>query len=146
MDANPEAAGPRSTAVPPKVASTDSVAPADGVVVGRVSSVQMTSATIELLTGGKVRAAARTLDTGAEGIVRGVRGLDVVFDGVPRTQTLRVGDRLVTNGIDGRFQPHMLIGTIVSVRAPENAIFQEASVQLPLDLHRLKVVAVLLEP
>ena len=129
-----------------RIPAEAAVIAADGVVVGRVSSVQMTSATIELLTGGKVRAAARTLDTGAEGIVRGVRGLDVVFDGVPRTQTLRVGDRLVTTGIDGRFPPHLLIGTIVSVRAPENAIFQEASVQLPLDLHGLKVVAVLLEP
>lgn len=119
---------------------------ADGVVVGRVSSVQMASATVELLTGGKVRAAARALDTGAEGIVHGVRGLDVVFDGVPRTQTLRVGDRLVTTGIDGNFPPHLLIGTVVSVRAPENAIFQEASVQLPLDLHRVKIVAILLEP
>ncbi|TSC73022.1 MAG: rod shape-determining protein MreC [Parcubacteria group bacterium Gr01-1014_38] len=128
-----------------RIPTDAAVIAADGVVVGHVSSVQTSTATVELLTGGKVRVAARALDTGAEGIVHGVRGLDVIFDGIPRTQTLRVGDRLVTTGLDGNFPPYLLLGTVVSVRALENAIFQEASVQLPLDLHRLKVVAVLLE-
>lgn len=129
-----------------RIAPDAAVIAADGVAIGSVSSVEASTATVELLTGGKVRVAARALDTGAEGIVHGVRGLDVIFDGIPRTQTLRVGDRLVTTGLDGNFPPHLFLGTVVSVRAPENAIFQEASVQLPLDLHRLKVVAVLLEP
>ncbi|TSC64453.1 MAG: rod shape-determining protein MreC [Parcubacteria group bacterium Gr01-1014_106] len=118
----------------------------DGVAVGRVSSVQASTATVELLSGGNIRVAARDLETNAEGIVRGVRGLDIIFEGVPRTQSLRVGDRLVTTGLDGYFPPHLFLGTLASVRAPENAIFQEASVQLPLDLHRLTLVAVVRSP
>lgn len=128
------------------IAADAAVIAADGVAVGRVSSVQASTATVELLSGGNIRVAARDLETNAEGIVRGVRGLDIIVEGVPRTQTLRVGDRLVTTGLDGYFPPHLLLGTIVSVRAPENAIFQEGSVQLPLDLHQLKIVAVVTKP
>lgn len=128
------------------IAADAAVIAADGVAVGRVSSVQASTATVELLSGGNIRIAARDLETNAEGIVHGVRGLDIIFEGVPRTQTLRVGDRLATTGLDGYFPPHLLLGTIVSVRAPENAIFQEGSVQLPLDLHRLKIVAVVRGP
>lgn len=119
---------------------------ADGVVVGRVSDVAASGATIDLVTSGRVRVTVRDLATKAEGIVRGVRGLDVTIEGVPRTETLRVGDRLVTTGIDGVFPPHLFVGTIKTVRAPEHAIFQEGTVQPPLDLHRLRTVAVIIGP
>lgn len=118
---------------------------ADGVVVGRIAKAHARSALVDPLTGGRMRLTARSVTTGAEGIVRGLRGLDVIVEGVPRTQELRVGDRLVTSGTDGVFPPHLLVGTIKSVRADANAVFQEGSIQLPLDLVRLRVVAVLRE-
>ncbi len=116
----------------------------DGILIGQVQEAHLTGATVDLLTGGRVRVSVRAVGTGAEGIVRGLRGLDVIVEGVPRTDELREGDRLVSSGIDGAFPPHLLIGTIQSVRSPEPAVFQEASVQLPLDLHRLKIVAVII--
>lgn len=119
---------------------------ADGIVVGRVRAVVANTATVDLLTGGQFRVTVRDLATRAQGVVRGVRGLDVVVEGVPRTEALRVGDRLVTTGIDGVFPPHLLVGTVRTVRAPEHAIFQEGSVQLPLDPRRLSLVAVITEP
>lgn len=119
---------------------------ADGVIVGRTHTVLAGSATVDLLTGGTVRVTARALTTGAEGIVRGTRGLDVLLEGIPRTEELRVGDRLVTSGIDGVFPPHLFVGTVKAVRAPKHAIFQEGTVQLPLNLHRLRTVAVIVEP
>lgn len=115
----------------------------DGSVVGRVRDVAANTAEVDLLAGGTFRVAARATDTGAQGIVRGLRGLDVIIEGVPRTDELRAGDTLVTTGIDGVFPPHLFIGTIRSVRSPEHAIFQEASVRVSVDVHRLRLVAVL---
>lgn len=116
---------------------------ADGVAVGKVSSVSKRSATVDLLTSGRVKLTARALGTNASGIVRGLRGLDVVLENVPRTDELRPQDRLVTTGTDGIFPPHLFVGTIKAVRSGENAVYQEASVQLPLDLHRLRIIAVI---
>lgn len=118
---------------------------AERIVVGRVRDVYTKSATVDLLSGGQFRVAVRDLATNAQGIVRGVRGLDVAVEGVPRTETLHVGDRLVTTGIDGIFPPNLLVGTVRTVRAPEHAIFQEGSVQSPLDLHRLKLLGIFRE-
>lgn len=125
------------------VVEGDPVIAADGVVVGRVAIAHARSATIDLVTGGRVRVTVRTLGTGAEGIVRGVRGLDVIVESVLRTKELRPQDRLVTTGTDGIFPPHLLVGTITSVAAPENAIYQNGSVETPFDLHRLRIVAVI---
>lgn len=119
------------------------VVAAGSVVVGRVSRALPHSAIVELITGGRFRLTARDVSTNAEGIVRGLRGLDVVIEGVPRTDQLRAGDRLVTTGIDGVFPPHLFIGTVRDVRTPEFAIFQEASVEPPVDIRRLRIVAVL---
>lgn len=116
----------------------------NGILIGRVQEANLTGATVDLLSGGRVRVSVRAVGTGAEGVVRGLRGLDVIVEGVPRTDELREGDRLVSSGIDGAFPPHLLIGTVQSVRSPDPAIFQEASVKLPLDLHRLKIVAVII--
>lgn len=116
-----------------------------GVVVGRVAEALDFTAAVDLLSGGRLRVAARDADTGAEGVVRGLRGLDVIIEAIPRTDTIRPGDRLVTTGIDGAFPPHLFIGRVNSIRSPEYAVFQEASVQLPLVLGRLNMVSVISE-
>lgn len=128
------------------IAEGDPVIAADGVVVGRVATAESRSATVDLLTGGRIRVTARGLGTGAEGVVRGIRGLDVVIENVPKTQELRPQDRLVTTGTDGVFPPHLLIGTVASVGASENAVYQNGNIQLPLNLHRLRIVAVIIGP
>lgn len=125
------------------VAEGQAVIAADGVVVGKIASADANSSLVDVITSGRVRLTARTLRTGAEGLVRGLRGLDVIIENVPRTSELTPLDRLVTLGTDGIFPPHLFIGTVKSVRSPENAIFQEASVQLPLDLHRVRIVGVI---
>lgn len=114
-----------------------------GTVIGRVSETLELTATVDPIVGGEVLIAARDVNTGAEGVVRGLRGLDVIIEAVPRTDTIRAGDRLVTTGLDGVFPPHLFIGTISAVRSPEHAVFQEASVQLPLNIHRLGIVGVI---
>lgn len=114
-----------------------------GVIVGRVRDAGWTDATVDLLAGGAVRVGVRALSTGAEGVVRGTRGLEAILEGVPRTQELKTGDTLVSTGIDGAFPPHLLVGTIGEIRAPENAVFQEAGVRFPVNARALRIVEIL---
>lgn len=116
----------------------------DGTLVGIVRTADWSSASVDLLTSGSLQVTVRASSTAAEGIVRGQGGLGVLLENVPRTSELRVGDQLVTTGLDGHFPPQLLVGTIAAVRAPENVVFQEADVRLQTDLHRLRIVAVLL--
>lgn len=121
----------------------DPVTAPGGSVVGRVRSVNWLDAVVELPADGAFRVAVRTIGTGAEGVVRGVRGLDVTLEGVPRTQELRSGDQLVTTGLDGVFPPHLFVGTVEAVRTSEQDIFQEARVQLPQNPRAVRFVTVI---
>lgn len=116
----------------------------DGLVVGRIHAAAAFSATVILLTDPRFLASAESPATQAEGLVRGARGLDIVMDTVPRTAVLNAGDRIVTTGTDGVFPPQLLVGTVQSVDAPGNEIFQTARLLPPVDLRRLRQVSVIL--
>jgi rod shape-determining protein MreC len=116
----------------------------DGIVVGRIQSAQPYSALAVLLTDPSFRVGAETLGTNAEGLVHGVRGIGIVMDTIPRTSTVKVGDSVVTTGTDGAFPPHLLIGTIHSVDAPGNDIFQSARIAPTVNIQRLRVISVIL--
>lgn len=115
----------------------------DGVLVGRIQHVESGSAVVALLTDSSFRAAAVT-STGVEGLVRGVRGIDLVMETIPRTVPVHVGDRIVTSGSDGLFPRDLLIGSVQSVHAPENDIFQSAQLTSPTTVRNLRFVSVLL--
>lgn len=114
----------------------------DGVVVGRVADAEARSAVVVLLTDASFRLAAETAGTGAEGVVRGARGLDVRMEAIPKTAEVRSGDRVVTTGSDGTFPQGFLIGTVRSVEASDTDIFQEARVAPILDVRRIRVVSI----
>lgn len=116
-----------------------------GIVVGSVRSVQTHTASVALLTDSSFRAAGETLGTRAEGLVHGVRGIEIVMDTIPRTSEVRVGDSVVTTGTDGLFPPHLLLGTIHAVSAPENEIFQTAQLVPAVQLRQLRVVSIIRE-
>ena len=115
----------------------------DGIVVGRVHAAHTQTAFIALLTDPSFRIGGETLGTHAEGLVHGVRGIEIVMDTIPRTSTVRVGDRVVTTGTDGVFPPHLLVGTVRSVNAPGNEIFQSVRIAPAVSPRQFRVVSVI---
>lgn len=116
----------------------------EGIVVGRVQKAERSSATVVLLADPSFRVAGETLGTKAQGLVRGARGLEIIMDTIPQTSEVKVGDRVITTGTDGIFPPNLLIGTIRSVDAPGNDIFQSATITPLVNLHRARIVSVIL--
>lgn len=117
----------------------------DGILVGRIQRVESESAIVALLSDSSFRAAGIT-SGGAEGLVRGVRGINLVMETIPRTVPVYVGDGVVTSGSDGLFPRDLLVGTIQSVEAPENDIFQSAQLTSPITIRNLRFVSILLTP
>jgi rod shape-determining protein MreC len=113
-----------------------------GVLVGRVEEVLPFSARIKLLSNAESIINAVTLDTNAEGVVRGEHGLGIVYDMVQQSETLKNGDTVVTSGL-GQITPKgLLVGTLQDVRLTDDKLFQRATISSPVRFDRLRYVFV----
>jgi rod shape-determining protein MreC len=89
----------------------------DGLV-GRVYNVAGSYAKVQLITDRAAAVGSMVLRTRRQGVVRGGgRGSALELEYVPLQADVRVGDRVLTAGIDGVFPRGIPIGSIVSVEA-----------------------------
>jgi len=116
----------------------------EGVVVGKIDKADEFTSALVLVTDVEFRLAAAIVGTSAQGLVRGARGLDVIIEDIPRDISISIGDKVVTTGLDGIFPPDLLIGTIRTVQAPGNEIFQSASLSPTVDPRKLRMVGVII--
>lgn len=117
-------------------------------LVGRVVTVAGPYAKVQLITDRAASVGAMVLRTRRQGVVRGGgigstggRG-GLALDYVPRQADVRVGDRVLTAGIDGVYPRGIPIGTVVKV---ENAgqLFHSILVAPAVDLGALDQVYLL---
>lgn len=116
----------------------------EGVVVGKISNVEKYSSQVMLITDTSFRLAASVQGSGAQGLVKGEKGIDVSLEEVPRNQEIKIGNKVATTGVDGLFPSGLFVGTIRSVNAPGNEIFQSAKITLPVDIRKARVVGIIL--
>ena len=90
------------------------VAPAG--VVGRVVTPSLRAAKVQLLIDRNAAVAGLVERTRAQGLVVGTGENRLQMEYVPGTADIRVGDRVVTSGIDGIYPKGFLIGQIESVQ------------------------------
>jgi rod shape-determining protein MreC len=114
-----------------------------GVLVGRVDEVYPLSARVELLTHAESIVNAVTLDTNAEGIVKGEHGLGVVYDMVLQSDQLKNGDTVVTSGLGQIIPKGLLIGILQDTRLTDDKLFQRATIKPPIRFDRLRYVFVI---
>lgn len=114
-------------------------------LVGRVVTVAGPYAKVQLITDRAASVGAMILRTRRQGVVRGggtgEKG-GLALDYVPRQADVRVGDRVLTAGIDGVYPRGIPIGTVVKV---ENAgqLFHSILVAPAVDLGALDQVYLL---
>lgn len=90
------------------------VAPAG--VVGRVVTPSVRAAKVQLLIDRNAAVAGLVERTRAQGLVVGTGENRLQMEYVPGTADIRVGDRVVTSGIDGIYPKGFLIGQIESIQ------------------------------
>ncbi len=84
-------------------------------VVGRVVSVTGPYAKVQLLTDRSANVGAMIRRTRRQGIIRGAEEGSLELDFVPLRSDVRLGDQVVTAGIDGIYPRSIPIGTVVSI-------------------------------
>lgn len=117
---------------------------AAGNLLGVVQSVNPRDSEVMLLTDGEFRVLVKSSDSSAPGIIKGRPPASLIMERVPQDKPLRVGETVITSGLDGQFPAGIRIGEIVSLEAPQEAIFQTAQIRPAVELTRIRVVTILI--
>ena len=82
----------------------------------------------------------------ARGIVKGEASGELLLQYVLRKHDIRVGDVVVSSGLDGVFPKGIRIGYVRDVNRPDSGIFQQLAVTPYADFEKLEEVLIVLDP
>lgn len=131
------------------IAVGDVAVAAGGALAGRVVDVGPDSATVVLLTDSESTVIGQLTSNAATGEVTGQLGGVLVMGQVDATETVTVGDEVVTAGIElgsGVRSPYpkgLLIGQVVDVKRDANDVVQTAYLQPAAQLDKLEFLLVI---
>lgn len=117
------------------------VAPAGAV--GKLIATSAAASRVVLLTDHDCAVDAVDQRSRARGIVSGVIEGGLIMRYVQRTDDVKVGDTLVTSGLDGSFPRGVLIGHVSRVERTGRGMFIHVAVEPAVDFHSLEQVLVI---
>lgn len=123
----------------------DAVVTNDGIVVGKITSVTDTSATVALLTDAHSRFAAALLGADAvtvHGYTEGGHGTGMVMHLIPQQIKVTAGDVVITAGLEAAIPRGLVLGRVESIRHEPNEPFQDAILSPLASLDALTTVAI----
>ena len=115
-----------------------------GGLVGRIVVPAERYAKVLLLTDRSAAVSAMIQRSRRRGMVRGAGDEDLLLDNIPLQEDVRVGDQVVTAGIDGVFPRGIPIGAVTAVE-PGPELFHRIRVKPHIDFGLLDQVYVLTE-
>ena len=116
----------------------------DGTLVGRIVKAAPDVSWALLITDSQSKVAATLLNNDHSlGVVEGGNGISVRMKFIPRNETVAVGERVITSGLEENIPRGLFIGTVAVVENESFQPFQQALVSPPHDLSKVTVVGVL---
>ena len=119
---------------------------AGGGVVGRVVATSPHASRILLLDDHASGVDALVRRTRARGIVEGGSRAGCRLKYVKRREDIRVGDKVITSGLDGIFPKGLAIGEIVHLSEEEHGLYRTAEVRPAVEFAKLEEVLVVEPP
>lgn len=113
-----------------------------GGLVGQVIELRSSTATVLLLTDPDHAVPVAVARNGIRLVAYG-RGDRIELANIPTSSDVKVGDRIVTSGLGGRFPPGFPVGTIVRLRRDESRAFLVGELQPAAQLNRGRDVLLL---
>ena len=108
-------------------------------VVGRIQTVSPFQSTVQLILDRRSRFPAILQRTRTRGLVYGT-GDDLELRRIHLRADVKVGDRVVTNGLSGLFPKGILVGTVTQVKHEDHAMFQTAELTPIVDFDKIEGV------
>ena len=112
----------------------------EGYLVGKITEVMPASSKVFLVVDPAFRVNAIDQTSRASGTIHGQIGNGLVMDKVAQSDTITVGDTIITSGLAGDLPPGLLVGQVESVSSKDNAVFQSAQVTSSLKFSKLELV------
>lgn len=112
-------------------------------LLGRVSDISGNTSVIQTIFDIDSRIAGETVEFGVAGLIRGV-GSNVIFDFVPKSKSISNGELIISSGKDGVFPRGLIIGRVSNVKSSDNQVFQNATIETPVDFSSLDRVFIIL--
>lgn len=117
----------------------------DGIVVGKVISVKDGLSEICLTVNPECRLAATVeTDNNTSGVAQGDLGLTIKMNFIPQTKEIKIGDIVITSGLEQNIPRGLAIGTISEVKKENNELWQNAIIDPLIDFNDLTIVSVLI--
>lgn len=115
-------------------------------LIGVVSNVSPGRSVVDLIVSSKVLITAYDIDSvdKTEGLVTGEFGTSVVMSKILPDEHVNVGDKILSSGRDGTFEPGLLIGTISLVEGQTSEPLRRVFLQPAADFSKLEKVFVIL--
>jgi rod shape-determining protein MreC len=133
--------------------TNDGVKRGDAVVyennlVGEVTQATANLSSVTLLTNSASLFTAKTLNTQAQGVVKGQGGGELILDNVVLSDSLKKDDLVLTKGDinaqNSGFPPDLTVGKIISVSKNPSDLFQKADIQPLVNFSKLEKVFVVI--
>lgn len=116
----------------------------DGILVGTIVKVEKDISMVRLINDNQSKIAATILNRdGSLGVVEGGYGLSVRMNFIPRNETVLVGDKIITSGLEQTIPRGLLIGEVAVAENEAYQPFQQTVLTTATDLSKLTIVSVL---
>lgn len=111
-------------------------------VVGQVVAVSPNYSHVLMITDHSSGVDVMTQDSRVRGVVEGVGADHCELRYVSKQTPVRVGDTVVTSGMDGVFPKGLIVGSVSKVAVETGTLLQNVEVKVSVDLDRLEEVLV----
>lgn len=117
----------------------------DGILVGTIAKVEKNISFARLINDNQSKIAATILNKdGSLGVVEGGYGLSVRMNFIPRNETVLIGDKIITSGLEQTIPRGLFIGEVAVAENEAYQPFQQAVLITAIDLSKLTIVSVLI--
>lgn len=122
----------------------DPVIAKEGIFIGKIARVERETAIVRLLQDGQSKVAATIRNEEKTlGIIEGGYGVSVQMNFIPQNETINIGDKIMTSGLEASVPRGLYIGTVEEVQKETYEPFQEAIVTPEINTQRLHIVSVI---
>ena len=115
-----------------------------GFLVGKIVEADKNFAKVMFLTDSGSSVFATSQESMVDGVVRGDHGVGIILDMVPSDKEIKIGETIISSGLDGYIPKGMLIGTVDSKISSESEVFQRFKIKPALDFKEIDTVFVIL--
>lgn len=117
----------------------------NGILVGKINKVEKNNSVIRLINDNQSKIAATVLNQERSlGLVEGGYGISVYLNFIPQNEVVKVGEVVVTSGLELGVPKGLLLGKVEAVEKEAYQPFQKAVITPFVDLEKILEVSVIL--